>query len=42
MDDIGSDGDSECMDYYRGKTAFSEVESRAVKDEIEVLYQTTG
>eukprot|EP00347_Sterkiella_histriomuscorum_P017644 403348551 len=42
VDDIGSDGDSECMDYYRGKTAFSEVESRAVKDEIEVLMQTTG
>ena len=42
LDDIGSDGDSECMDFYRGTTAFSEIESKAVKDDIEVLPKTNG
>lgn len=41
IDDLGSD-DSSCMDYYRGATAFSEIESRAVRDEIEALPSSLG
>ena len=35
MDELGSNGDSECQDHYRGPNAFSEIETQAIKAIIE-------
>ncbi|CDW77528.1 carboxypeptidase t precursor [Stylonychia lemnae] len=42
VDDVGSDGESDCQEFFRGRTAFSEVETQAIKNEIESMTKDKG